>query len=144
MEKSRVSLRARATGADLTLVVRFDGEEIYRCPHLASDFQDIAHEFDDSQEREHTVEIEMLGKIQDHTQVNESGDIISDQVIEIEEVALDDITLGHLLTEVAEYHHDHNGTGDPMQERFYGTMGCNGVVRFRFTSPMYLWLLEKM
>jgi hypothetical protein len=144
MEKSRISFRTRATGADLTLVVRFDGQEIYRCPHLSSDFQDIAHEFDDSQEREHTMEIEMLGKTQDHTQVNESGDIISDRVVEIEDVALDDITLGHLLTEVAEYHHDGNGTRDSMQERFYGTIGCNGVVRLRFTSPIYLWLLENM
>lgn len=144
MDLSTVSFQARATGSDLSLLVRFDGQQIFSIDDLPQDFVDITHGFDDSQEQEHVIEIEMLGKIQDHTQVDDQGMILQDRVIEIQKMCLDDIELGYLLTQVAGYHHDGNGTGEPRVEKFFGTMGCNGRVEFRFTSPLYLWLLEHM
>jgi hypothetical protein len=49
-----------------------------------------------------------------------------------------------MVTEVAAYHHDTNGSTAPVTDSFYGTMGCNGRVEMRFTTPIYLWLLENM
>lgn len=144
MEKSCLTFCARSTGADLAFTVRFDGEVIYHNTGLGQDLVEISHEFDDSNEIEHCVEFELSGKQLEHTEVDAAGEITQDRVIEIQAVRLDDIELGYLFNQVAEYHHDGNGGQDPVVEKFYNTMGCNGVVRFRFSSPLYLWLLEHM
>jgi hypothetical protein len=143
MEKSRISFNVSATGPDLSLCVRFDGEIIYDVSPGDS-VQEVVHEFDDDIEREHCVEFQMSGKLPEHTQVTESGEIIQDRVIEVRAIELDAIELKYLFNEVARYHHDFNGTADPVIDKFYGVMGCNGHVEFRFSSPMYLWLLEHM
>ena len=124
--------------------MRFDGQEIYRSENFPQGAVEISHEFDDSTETEHCVEFELSGKLLEHTEINSAGEITQDRVIEIQDVRLDDIELGYLFNQVAKYHHDGNGSRDPVVEPFYNTMGCNGVVRFRFSSPLYLWLLEKM
>jgi hypothetical protein len=144
MQTSSVSFTASATGPDLGLTVRFDGKEIYSSINLPLEPTVIAHEFDDTEEIQHTVEIEMSGKMPDHTTVTESGEITADRVVEIQDVKLDDIELGYMFTKVSEYHHDTNGNSKAMIDKFHGIMGCNGVVRFQFTSPLYLWLLENM
>jgi len=44
----------------------------------------------------------------------------------------------------ATYTHNFNGTQAETTDKFYGEMGCNGTVSLRFTTPIYLWLLETM
>jgi hypothetical protein len=144
MNASCFSFRACSTGPDLSLIVRLDGEEKYHFTDLPQDPQDIVMEFNDEIEVDHIVEIEMQGKLPEQTQLDADGNIVGDRVIEISDFTIDDITLGHLFTEVSQYHHDHNGTSEPVENQFYGTMGCNGVIRFRFSSPVYLWLLGHM
>jgi len=144
VQNSSISFQARATGPDLTLIVRFDGTEVGRITDLTTEYREIRHEFDDTVDGDHVLEIEMQGKTQDHTQVNAQGEILEDRVIEIQDVKLDDIELGYVFTRAAEYYHDHNGTGDPVTDQFFGVMGCNGRVKFQFSSPLYLWLLENM
>jgi hypothetical protein len=142
MEKSRISLEAHATGPDLFLNFWFDGEQIDTMK-LTQDTQAFSHDFVDDNTT-HVFEIELIGKLPEHTQIDEHGNIIQDRVVEITRVALDDIELGHLVTETAIYHHDSNGTTDARTDRFYGTMGCNGRVELKFTTPIYMWLLENM
>jgi hypothetical protein len=143
MEKSRISFNVAATGPDLCLCVRFDGEKIYDgSPNDTA--QAVVHEFDDDVEREHCVEFEMSGKLSDHTQVTESGEIVEDRTILITDVTIDDIELGYLFNQITQYHHDRNGTVDPVIDNFYGVMGCNGRAEFKFSSPVYLWLLENL
>ena len=76
--------------------------------------------------------------------IDEAGNIISDAKLTVTNVAFDDIQLGHMLTEKATYAHDFNGTGVMGQHKFYGEMGCNGTVSLKFSTPIYLWLLEHM
>ncbi len=137
-------MKVRATGPDLTFVVRFNGEEIHRATNVSQESQEISHEFDDSIDAQHQVEFELLGKQKHHTKIDTNGDITQDRLIEISDVSIDDIELGYLFSQNTEYHHDYNGTGKPIADRFYDSMGCNGVARFRFSSPVYLWLLENM
>lgn len=101
----------------------------------------ITHNFDDG-EQEHTLNIELLGKTRHHTRVDADGNIVEDSVLEIRDLSLDGIALGQILYNKAEYHHNFNGTSEPVVEGFYGVMGCNGQVVLKFTSPVYLWLLE--
>jgi hypothetical protein len=141
---SSISLLARATDTGLGLTVKFDDKEIYHSPNLATDPQQILCEFDDNDDTEHQLEIVLHGKLPEHTTIDEQGSILQDRCIEISDVKLDDIKLAHVFVEQSTYHHDFNGTADPVTESFYGVMGCNGTVRLKFSSPVYLWLLENM
>ena len=37
-----------------------------------------------------------------------------------------------------------NGTQPEIADNFFGIAGCNGTISFRFSTPIYLWLLENM
>lgn len=143
MTKSNITFRVSSTGPDLHLRVLLDGAEMqYLSPDAEP--QLITVEIDDDVEQEHLLELVMEGKVPDHTQVDEHGNITEDRVIVISDVCLDEIELGHTFTTCARYRHDYNGTRDLIDDEFYGTMGCNGTVKFPFTTPVYLWLLENM
>lgn len=143
MDTCKLTFSACATGQDLYLTVRFDGSVIYQ-GYPGTQAQQIHHDFADADDAEHELLIEMSGKLPHHTKIDQDGSILSDQVLEISGVALDGIELGQVFYQQASYHHDFNGTQPEIQDQFFGTMGCNGTVRLRFTSPSYLWLLESM
>ena len=125
------------------LTVYLDHDVIYSgIPSLGT--QEIRYEFDDSKESEHVLTFEMSGKRPEQTTLDADGNIIDDAVLTISGIAFDDIALGHMSTEVAKYHHDHNGTTESVTETFYDVMGCNGRAEMRFRTPIYLWLLENM
>ena len=142
METSKISLQARGSSTDLSLHFWFDGCKISEMS-LTPEWQDFCHEFPDT-EGDHVFEIELCGKKPEHTVIDEQGTIVSDVVAEIGSVALDETELRHVFSEQSQYHHDHNGSTDPVQAEFFGVMGCNGRVTLRFHGPVYLWLLEKM
>ena len=126
----------------LTICARFDGQEFY-CGS-PEETALVQHQFSDEEDGEHLLEIELQGKLPRHTVLNNQGNIIGDRLAYIDNICLDDIALGYLFVEHSKYLHDFNGTKDPVVERFYGSMGCNGVVKFKFTSPVYIWLLSNM
>jgi hypothetical protein len=95
-------------------------------------------------ESEHELRFVMKNKTASHTQVNQAGDIIADARLIVTDLAFDEIQLGYLVTEQAVYIHDFNGTGQSTQDKFYGEIGCNGTVSLKFSTPVYLWLLEHM
>ena len=93
---------------------------------------------------DHELKFILKNKTAEHTQVDEAGNIVADATLSITDVAFDEIKLGHMLTELSTYTHDFNGTKDTTQDTFYGAMGCNGTVSLKFSTPIYLWLLEHM
>jgi hypothetical protein len=95
-------------------------------------------------ECEYELKFVLKNKTQDHTQVDEQGNILSDTMLSVSNIAFDNIKLGHMFFEQTVYHHDFNGSRDPVEDKFYGTMGCNGYVSLKFSTPIYLWLLEHM
>jgi hypothetical protein len=142
METCLFSLKARATGPNLTLRTYLDGQLIHE-QVLTEVEHEFMQTFEDT-ESSHVFEIELANKTTEHTTVDEENRIVSDAVVEISEFALDGIELGHTFFANSKYTHDFNGTATQQTDPFYGTMGCNGRVRFEFTSPVYLWLLEHM
>jgi hypothetical protein len=92
----------------------------------------------------HALKIVLKNKNPEHTQLTATGEIEMDAVLEIRNLAFDDIALGHLVTEHTVYTHNSNGTAELASHQFFGTMGCNGEVILKFTTPIYLWLLEHM
>jgi len=103
----------------------------------------IIHEFDCA-DSEHWLKIVLKNKTQENTQIDESGNIVKDGLISISNVCLDEINIDNMLTLLADYVHDGNGSQTISVHPFYGHLGCNGRVQLKFSSPVYLWLLENM
>ena len=128
--------------AALGLEIWFDQDCIFKTEHL-NQLVNLSQEFLDNDE-EHEFRFVMKNKTAEMTQLNEQGEIISDVYITIDQARLDDIDLGTVFYEQAEYIHDYNGTGETTTEKCYGLMGCNGTLKFKFKTPVYEWLLEHM
>ena len=98
----------------------------------------------DTDAADHELKFVLKNKTQLHTTVDSDGNIVKDTVVSISNLKFDDVELGQMFYDLAVYRHNFNGTGSDTEEKFYGTMGCNGTVSLKFTSPIYLWLLENM
>jgi hypothetical protein len=95
-------------------------------------------------EGEHELRLVLKNKLSEHTQVDANNTIISDARISVSNIEFDGIALNQLVPDLAEYQHNFNGTGELSVHKFYGEPGCNGTVSLKFTTPIYLWLLEHM
>ena len=103
----------------------------------------VSYEFSDN-DGEHTLSIKLKNKLPEHTQVDEAENILSDALLSVTEISFDEIDWTQIVQELAVYRHNLNGTGPEIEDRFFGDMGCNGTVELKFTTPVYLWLLESM
>ena len=107
----------------------------------------VEYDFDGS-DGEHYFKIRLKDKNKnadnEHTKINEAGEIISDVLIFVSNISLDEILIDQLMYEKAEYVHDGNGSKTIAVHKFYGNLGCNGHVQLKFSTPVYLWLLENM
>lgn len=142
-ELSSLSFAVQATGADLHLCAKLNGK-IFFDQDLPLEEIEVSHEFAEVDDTKHTIEIILSGKLPGHTVIDADGNILQDRLVEIKNFSLDDIELQQMFNELARYHHDFNGSQDPVVDSFHGFMGCNGTVKFEFTSPLYVWLLENM
>ncbi len=143
MQTAKLGFKISANDAVLDFQLLLDGQ-VHWQGRPGLDVQEISVEFDDADDESHVLEFVLSGKTSDHTQITEQGEIESDVTVQIRDIAFDDIAIDQIFSELAEYHHDFNGTQAALVDRFFGTMGCNGTVRLEFTTPIYLWLLETM
>ena len=110
--------------------------------HVSSK-QPVSFEFPDN-DGEHELKLILKNKTDKHTIIDEAGNIVSDARLIMTDLSFDEIKLGHMVAELATYTHNFNGTKESTQEKFYGEIGCNGTVSLKFSTPMYIWLLEHM
>ena len=97
-------------------------------------------------EGSHELKIRLENKDQQTDTVVENGEIVKDMLLNIDDIIIDDISLGNLLW-TAEYHLD-------KPQEYQGktitkldscvNLGWNGTYILKFTSPFYIWLLEKL
>lgn len=92
----------------------------------------------------HILKIILKNKKPEHTTVDESGNVVSDVLINVTDVSLDGIDIQQIVNNLSTYNHNFNGNGDNVVEKFNGSMGCNGTVSMEFSTPGYLWLLENI
>ena len=104
---------------------------------------DIAHKFSDD-DGEHTLRITLKNKLPKHTQIDDQDNIVSDALLSVTEISFDEIDCTQIVQDLAVYRHNLNGTGPEIADQFFGDLGCNGTVELKFTTPIYLWLLESM
>ena len=103
----------------------------------------VAHEFSDD-DGEHLLRITLKNKLPVHTRIDDQDNILSDALLSVTEISFDEIDCTKIVQDLAVYCHNLNGTAPDIQDRFFGDMGCNGTVELKFTTPLYLWLLENM
>ena len=127
-----------ALGARVVL----NGTTVYDNSHVTETYH-FKHDISD-EDSEHELSIELYGKLPEHTQINDAGEITQDALLSITNILLDGINIDQMSTELIQYHHDFNGSQAATVDRFYGSMGCNGQLKLQFTTPVYLWLLENM
>ena len=119
----------------LGLRVLLDQVTIFENAHVTETVQ-LQHQMSDA-DGEHELTFELFGKLPEYTKITETGEIVSDSLLELSNISMEDISL-----EI--YSHDFYGSQTAINDQFYGTMGCNGTVTLKFTTPVYLWLLENM
>ena len=132
---------------DATIPLGFEAwinnKKFYDTEHVQSSQQITVEVADDDAEQE--LRLVLKNKMSDHTKVDLTGNIISDARLVITDLAFDEISLGQLVIDHAVYTHDQNAQLPTLvQDKFYGEIGCNGTVSLKFTTPVYLWLLEHM
>ena len=93
----------------------------------------------------HTLKIRLENKDSSDTQI-ENGEVIKDMLLTIDDITIDDISLGSLRWS-AEYVLDHPQEYKGQEiDHLDGcvNLGWNGTYVLKFTSPFYIWLLEKL
>tara|TARA_R100001377_G_scaffold577_1_gene585 strand:- start:345 stop:827 length:483 start_codon:yes stop_codon:yes gene_type:complete len=112
---------------------------------------EFEHEFEEGVD--HELTIKRSGKINNQTIVNDKGDLLKDQLLNIKGIEIDEIDLGALVFEgvyTPEYPEpwatEQKEAGIELKKSFKNVtqMGHNGTWRFKFSSPFYMWLLENL
>lgn len=126
------------------------GVEVWFNDQLVVDYSQVTEtknvvcNFDNELEQSHCVKILVKNKTAEHTVIDGDGKILQDSLVEIKNFNLEEIEIDKIVQEKATYTHNFNGSGNQVTEAFYGSAGCNGSIELKFTSPVYLWLLENM
>ena len=144
MEQIDISFDLTSTdySAELGFSVTLDEKTIIDILHVDKETPvTLKIEADDG---DHELKFTMKNKTMDHTTVDENGQIVKDSCLKISNFTIDSVELGHTFLEQCKYHHDFNGSQDPIEDEFYGDMGCNGTLIFLFQSPIYIWLVMNM
>jgi hypothetical protein len=144
METSNFSFEIVPSNVDnpLTVSVWLDNDCVFGPTAITNVTPVVVAVADDNDN--HNLHIELSGKTADYTKVDADGNIVSDSVIDIVSPKFDDTNIKNIMVKLAVYQHDTNGTTDQRNDRFYGTMGCNGRVSLPFETPVYLWICENM
>jgi hypothetical protein len=136
------SIAPTNAAAALGMEVWIDDQKLFDQEHVQSSHQ-ISTDLSDD-EGEHELRFVLKNKLPEHTQIDANNTIVSDARISVSGIEFDGIALDQLMPALAEYQHNFNGTWEPITDKFYGELGCNGTVSLKFSTPIYIWLLEKM
>ena len=128
--------------ANLGIEVWLNDQHILNQDHVA-ELIEFKYELPD-EDAEHELRFVMKNKTTEHTKIDEQGAIVSDACLTVSNLAFDEIELKQIFINHAVYTHDFNGSQAEIQDKFYGDMGCNGTVSLKFSTPIYMWLLENM
>jgi hypothetical protein len=101
-------------------------------------------------EGDHTLKIRLGGKLPKHTVVDDNGNILADQLLNIKQIELDEIELDYLFYSLGNFHKqtgfvDSKPVYDetPLPDK-YTNLGWNGEYRLKFSVPTYMWFLENL
>lgn len=144
MDKIKIAfdLAPTSVACPFNIEVWIDQARLLTLDHI-TDVVHFEHELDDD-DSEHELRLLLQGKLPDHTKVDEQGNIISDDTLQISNVTIDELDINKLFLGKCVYTHNFNDTQPEIKDTFFGIAGCNGTISLKFKTPLYLWLLENM
>lgn len=148
MQEENLSFRISLTGTFCDRHPQFSvwlDDHVITQTEIASEAEQIISFERRITEGPHTLKIRLENKTHADT-VIENGEVIKDMLLNINDIIIDDISLGNLLWS-AEYILDHpqeykGQTIDHLDGCV--NLGWNGTYMLKFSSPFYIWLLEKL
>ena len=93
----------------------------------------------------HKIRIEMSEKNGLFTVIGQNGEILKDQLLQVNEISIDQIELGHLVYKNCKFYPDkktYPNTPDIVPNLDH--IGYNGTWELEFQVPTYIWLLENL
>jgi hypothetical protein len=146
MEQSKFSFNLNSTNpaAKLGFEAWINDQCVFDTDHVTESIVVTGILPNDNVETDHTLKMVLKNKLPEHTTISESGEISKDSCLTVSNLMFDNIALGQLVNKLTVYEHDFNGTQAITTQQFFGTMGCNGTVTLKFSTPIYLWMLENM
>ena len=156
-EKLKIKLELFATMWDKPPHVKIllDGNSHFEGDIKGSEDEPDIIEFENelTEGNEYELTIERSGKTKTQTVINDKGDILKDQLLNIKRIEIDEIDIGALVYD-GEYTPiypepwatQQRESGQDLKDSFKNVtkMGFNGTWRFKFISPFYMWLLENL
>jgi hypothetical protein len=127
----------------LTLAVELN-EQIVWPAQAVCDQCTIKIAINDLIEQPHSLRWIVSQKAPHYTQIDTNGNIVSDSMLCIQNIMVDDIDISAAVYQTATYTHDFNGSGNLITDKMSTYLGCNGVAELKFRTPVYLWLLENL
>lgn len=127
----------------MTLVVQLDGTEVWRRENIVQ-AEHVSIDVSEDEDGDHSLCWIVSGKQPHYTVVDQQGNIVSDSMLRINNFTVDDIDLTGYLDQIATYSHDFNGNGALTVEKMYPDLGCNGTAEMKFSTPLYMWILENI
>ena len=112
---------------------------------IASEAEQIVNFERRVDEGQHELKIRLENKTVNDT-VIENGEVVKDMLLNIDDITIDDISLGNLLWS-AEYILDEKQIYQGQEiDHLDGciNLGWNGTYVLKFSCPFYIWLLEKL
>ena len=156
-EKLKFKLELFATMWDQPphVEILLDEQSYYKGDITGSEEQPdiIQFEQDLTEGEMYNLVIKRAGKSNSQTVINEKGDILNDQLLNIKSIEIDEIDLGGLVYDgvyTPQYPEPwatqqiKAGVDLPASFKSVTRMGHNGVWSFEFQSPFYMWLLENL
>ena len=110
---------------------------------LSETHQHVKIPINDDDDRAHQIAWVLSGKTTDHTKQDQHGNLIEDPLAYISNITLDGADITKIMWQHAVYSHDFNGTNESVADKFFGCMGCNGILALEFETPVYPWMLER-
>tara|TARA_Y100000592_G_scaffold93485_1_gene156738 strand:- start:799 stop:1281 length:483 start_codon:yes stop_codon:yes gene_type:complete len=113
----------------------------------------IEFEHEATEGEKYNLIIKRSGKGKYETILNDKGDILKDQLLNIKSIEIDEIDIGGLVYEgvytpqyAEPWATQQKEAGINLQESYKNVtrMGHNGTWTFSFESPFYMWLLENL
>ena len=156
-EKLKIKLELFATMWDKppNAEILLDGESHFKGDILGTEDKPDVIEFEKElvEGNNYELAIKRSGKTRTQTVINDKGDILKDQLLNIKRIEIDEIDIGALVYD-GEYTPiypepwatQQRESGQDLKDSFKNVtkMGFNGTWRFTFTSPFYMWLLENL
>jgi hypothetical protein len=137
-----LSILATADASDVQTVIFADNTQLLNSS-AKNKSQRVFFEVDNNVQNIHSITIGMSGKDSKHTTIDKLGNILTDVMIRVEHIVIDEIDCTDIFCSGLRcYRHDSNGCQPEFVDEFYGLLGCNGIVTFEFTTPIHLWFLS--